>query len=190
MGLKELREKFHEKDSDFSSHFHKNENGVKKPSWGKIIITWLITVFVLLIIAGSISNAIVGTPTTSNVDESYNYTTNAEPQISEGEYKAAATTISFKQLDKNPDSYIGKKVKYTGTVLEIQESGGTGIMRVAIDGDYNKIIYVTYTGTNDAVEDDTVTIWGEVYGSYSYTSQANYEISLPRIDAKYVEVVG
>ncbi len=39
MGIKELREKFHDQDKNFSSHFHSNDqNGVKKPSWGEKLL--------------------------------------------------------------------------------------------------------------------------------------------------------
>lgn len=188
MGIKELRENFHEKDADFSSHFHKIENGVKKPSWGKIIITWLVIIIALGIIFGAISGAMTGSTGVQygSTDSSYQ---NTEPQLSEAEFKNASTTIAFKKLDKNPNSYAGEKVKYTGKVVQIMESGGVTEIRLATSGSYGDIIYVTYTGTTEALEDDTITIWGEVYGSYTYTSQANYEISLPRIDAKYIKIV-
>ena len=66
MGIKELREKFHDQDKNFSSHFHSNDqNGVKKPSWGKIIIAWLITIIVMSIIVGAISSAIFYEPETN-----------------------------------------------------------------------------------------------------------------------------
>jgi hypothetical protein len=48
MGFKELREKFHEKDRDFSSHFYKIDklNGVKRISWRNIILTWFLVVLI------------------------------------------------------------------------------------------------------------------------------------------------
>ncbi|MDR2967861.1 MAG: hypothetical protein LBU74_07950 [Methanobacteriaceae archaeon] len=51
MGLKDLREKFHDYDAKFSSLFHKDKERLKKPSWGKIIPTWLGLVIVLSIIS-------------------------------------------------------------------------------------------------------------------------------------------
>jgi hypothetical protein len=47
MSLKDLREKFHDLDSKISSVFHKEKEGVKKPSWEKIIPTWLALIIVL-----------------------------------------------------------------------------------------------------------------------------------------------
>ncbi|MBZ9570575.1 hypothetical protein KQY27_03320 [Methanobrevibacter sp. TMH8] len=66
MGIKELREKFHGEDAKFSSHFHNtDENGIKKPSWGKIIVAWLITIIAVSIIVGTIYSAAFYEPETS-----------------------------------------------------------------------------------------------------------------------------
>ena len=51
MGLKDLREKFHGYDAKVSSKFHKDSDGLKKPSWGKIILTWLGLLIVLFVVS-------------------------------------------------------------------------------------------------------------------------------------------
>ncbi|RBQ23681.1 hypothetical protein ALNOE001_07370 [Candidatus Methanobinarius endosymbioticus] len=66
------------------------------------------------------------------------------------------------------------------------ESGGATDIRLTLDGSYGDIIYITYTGTTEAVEGDVITVYGTVYGTYTYTSQVNYQISLPRIDGKCI----
>jgi len=187
MGIKELKEKFHKNDAKLSSHFHKTEvDGTKKPSWVKIIITWLAMLILLTLVANAFTS--INTTQSTTTPHYSEPTTPVEPQMSEKEYKAATTYIPFKQLDKNPDGKAREKVKYTGTIVQIMESGGSTEIRLALSGGYDDIIYVTYSGTTDAVEGDTVTIWGDVYGSYTYTSEANYQITLPRIDAKYITV--
>lgn len=66
MEIKELREKFHDEDRKFSSNFYNADGkGIKKPSWGKIIITWLITIIAMSIIVGAISSAIFYEPETN-----------------------------------------------------------------------------------------------------------------------------
>ena len=52
----------------------------------------------------------------------------------------------------------------------------------------NDLVFVEYYGYTDFVDGDVVTIYGEVYGNYSYESQVGYNISLPGIIAD--EVVG
>ena len=56
------------------------------------------------------------------------------------------------------------------------------------DGIWLDTIYATLAGTTPAVTDSIVAIYGTIAGSYTYTSTANYKITLPRIDAKYVDV--
>lgn len=114
--------------------------------------------------------------------------TYTEPVLSEEEYKAnCSSDITFKKLEKNSARFYGEKVKFSGEVVQIMESGGETDIRLAISGSYGSIIYVTYPDTVDVYEGDYITVWGEVLGDYSYTSTANYQITLPWISAKYIE---
>jgi len=110
-----------------------------------------------------------------------------EPVETESEYKASCKTISFKELNKNPDGHAGERVKLSGRVIQIMEGYGTDI-RMDVNDNYGDTVYVTYDGTTTALEDSWITIYGEVYGSYTYESQAGWQITLPLIKAKYVEV--
>ncbi|MGD6843089.1 hypothetical protein ACQCVH_11280 [Bacillus infantis] len=106
--------------------------------------------------------------------------------------KQEAKTIDFKQLDKNPDRYTGEYVKYTGEVIQILEGNDMTNIRLAVTKTsygYNPgdLIFIEYEGYTDFVEEDVVTIYGEVYGKYSYESQAGYSISLPGIVADIIE---
>lgn len=103
-----------------------------------------------------------------------------------------AKTISFKQLNKDPDSFKGTPVKFTGQVVQIQESGGQGVIRLAVTKEsygwsFSDIIYVNYTGHNDYIENDILTVYGILQGSYTYTSQANFQITLPSMEACSIE---
>ena len=75
----------------------------------------------------------------------------------------------------------------TGEIIQIMENDKGGVMRVALDGDYDKVIFVNYLGSNDFVEDDYVTVYGYCDGSYTYTSTIGASVTLPRIDAMYLE---
>jgi len=108
---------------------------------------------------------------------------------SEDEYKASCKTTSFNELDKNPDKYAGQRVVYTGRVIQIMEDFGTTDIRMDVNDVFGDTIYVTFDGTTSAVEDSMITVYGEVYGSYTYESVAGYQITLPRITAKYIDVL-
>ncbi|MCL2114709.1 MAG: hypothetical protein FWH29_00630 [Methanobrevibacter sp.] len=57
MSLKDLRDKFHHYDAKVSSFFHNDKDGMKKPSWGKIIVTWL-GLIILLAVVSSVATSV------------------------------------------------------------------------------------------------------------------------------------
>ncbi len=106
--------------------------------------------------------------------------------------RANAKTISFDKLNKNPDRYKGEYVKYRGEIVQIMESDGMTAIRLSITStsygwSVSDIIYVAYLGYTDFVDEDVVTIYGEVNGSYTYTSQAGWDITLPLVIADSIE---
>ena len=106
--------------------------------------------------------------------------------------KANAQPIDYAQLKKNPDRYKGEYVKYTGEILQILEGDNITHIRLAVTKtsygyDFNDVIFVEYPGYTDFVDEDIVTVYGEIYGSYSYESQAGYNITLPGLIADTVE---
>lgn len=121
----------------------------------------------------------------SEIIEDEAITTNHQPQ--ETIDWDTVEPIDYKQLKKNPDKYKSEKVVYEGVIVQIMEDGKYTDLRLAINGDYDSIIFVKYFGLTDFVEDDTVKIYGTVFGSYNYTSTANHNISLPAVIADNIE---
>ncbi|WP_226644449.1 hypothetical protein [Mesobacillus subterraneus] len=106
--------------------------------------------------------------------------------------KANAQTIPYAQLKKNPDRHAGEYVKYTGEIVQIMEGDNITNIRLAVTKDsygydINDIIFVEYTGYTEYVDGDIITVYGEISGSYSYTSQAGWEITLPGMFADSFE---
>ncbi|BDZ67380.1 zinc ribbon domain-containing protein [Methanobacterium ferruginis] len=124
----------------------------------------------------------------SSTTTSPSTTTPSTTVESESDYKASCKSLSFKELEKNPDGHAGERVKFTGTVVQIMESGGATDIRMDVNDEFGDTIYVSYDKTTSALEDSTITVYGEVIGDYTYTSQANYRITLPWIEAKYIDV--
>ncbi|HEC91564.1 MAG TPA: DUF4352 domain-containing protein, partial [Candidatus Atribacteria bacterium] len=103
-------------------------------------------------------------------------------------YKASCRTdISFEELNTDPYSYKKERITYKGQVVQVIKEYGKTDYRVDV-GD-SDIIYVTISGYPDIIEDDYVQIWGEVEGTYTYESIAGWKITLPYIEAKYIEKV-
>lgn len=114
-------------------------------------------------------------------------------QLDEATYKAQCRPIEFRMLEKNPDAYKGQKYFATGQVVQIMEGLGTTDIRMNVTRDqwglWDDTIYVTYAGTVPAYEESIIRVWGEIKGSYTYTSVAGWTITLPWVEAKYIEVV-
>ncbi|MBU5331450.1 toxin regulator [Anaerocolumna aminovalerica] len=92
------------------------------------------------------------------------------------------TGITFKELARTPDDYIGEKVKFSGKVLQVLEGDGVNQMRFAVDSDYDKVIYLEYDTSlvsSRILEDDIITIYGVSYGLYTYSSTMGKPITLP-----------
>ena len=109
------------------------------------------------------------------------------------EYKAGCRDdISLGELNKTPKGYKGVKVKYRGETIRVMENGGLTDIIVDVTKDkehWEGNILVWYDGTPEVTENDTILIWGEVRGNYTYTSAAGWKINLPLVRAKYVEVL-
>ncbi|SCA96769.1 Uncharacterized protein BWINRA5_00084 [Bacillus mycoides] len=104
------------------------------------------------------------------------------------EKKKLAKELSYAELKKNPNGHKGEMVKYTGEIVQIIESGGSTDIRLAVTKrsygyNTNDIVYVTFDKPTEFVEKDIVTVTGNIEGSYSYTSQAGWNISLPLMKA-------
>lgn len=117
----------------------------------------------------------------------------AEKEAQELEEKINnAQSLDYLKLKKNPDRYAGEYVKYSGEIVEIQEGDNFTIIRLAVTKtsygyDFNDIVFVNYPGYTDYVDEDIVTVYGVINGSYSYTSQAGWEITVPSMIADKVE---
>lgn len=116
-----------------------------------------------------------------------------DPQAEVAAYKAQCQNIEFRVLEKNPDAYAGQKYKSQGQVVQIIESeNGTDIRLNVTPGDYGywkDTIYIYYDGKTTALDESIINIYGEVIGKYTYESQAGWNIALPLIHVKYIEVV-
>jgi hypothetical protein len=107
------------------------------------------------------------------------------------QYKASAVTIPYNQLNKNPDEYVGKVVKYRGQIFQIQEEAGEGVMLLSVTQVYedlwNDNIWVNYDKHINAAEKAIVTVYGEITGQKSYKTQIGGETYVPEMKAKYIE---
>lgn len=107
----------------------------------------------------------------------------AEKQA-EKEKKGYDTGIKYDQLARNPDDYKGEKVKFKGKVVQIMEGDSEIQMRLAVDSDYDMILYCGYDPSivsSRILEDDIITIYGTSIGTISYNSTMGGKITIPGV---------
>jgi len=106
------------------------------------------------------------------------------------DFKNSCEVISYKVLNKNPDSLAGQNVKLRGQIMQIQEDAGKTFMLLSVTymgyDVWTDNVAVYYEGTADVYEDDVITIWGTVTGKFEYDSVAGWKMSVPGVLAKYV----
>lgn len=110
--------------------------------------------------------------------------TDSQPTFNEKDY---STSITFDQIARTPDDYEGKLLALTGKVLQVIEGDEDNNLRVAVNGDYDDVIYIVYdqeimAGTR-ILEDDKVTIYGESENTTTYQSTLGGNITVPLIYA-------
>ncbi len=133
-------------------------------------------------------------PTTTTSTEPPTTTTTIPAAQRRQEYVDSTDTVEYRKLNKNPDTYIGERLRFTGEVIQIMEDSSGTVMRLAVtEGsygyDYNDVVWAYCPGTVDIYEEDVIRVWGECTGSYSYTSQAGWEITIPGMEVAYWEKV-
>jgi hypothetical protein len=140
---------------------------------------WVIVVVVVLIVIGSSNSGSSNTPSY----QSSQSICDTDPQA-----LAKETFVpDYKQLDKDPSASQGTVATFTGQIVQIQQSGGEGVIRLSVTKESygwspSDIVYVTYHKATDAVQGDVVSVTGMLTGAETYTSQANFQITIPSID--------
>jgi hypothetical protein len=159
----------------------------------KLLALIAIGVVLVLVVAGGGFLALSLSSSQSNTGGN----TPKSNDLSESDYKAACQEIRVSELTQQADADKGKLVRLTGKLASFEQIGNHAPYQ------YNLIIYVTddahtnssgllpvlatYEGTTDVFIYDTVTIYGEVYGSFAYKGvQKSSTVTYPRVDARFV----
>ena len=102
----------------------------------------------------------------------------------EEEAKGYETGLTYDELARTPDDYLGKKVKFYGKVVQVMEGDGKVQIRLAVDDDYDTILYCEYQSdivSSRVLEDDEITIYGISAGLLTYQSTMGGNITIPAV---------
>lgn len=111
-------------------------------------------------------------------------------------FKAETERIPYEDLARNPKEHEGKKVVFTGEVVQVLESRKNVIYRINVTpkefGLYTDAVYVTYRRQDDSesriLEDDIVIFWGTSKGLVTYETVLGNDHTVPRVEAVAIEL--
>lgn len=135
--------------------------------------------------------------TTTHKKNKTEYSTTAEDitesserqTYSDSDYK---TGITFDNISRNPKDYEGKLVYFTGEVVQLMEGDDENQIRLAVDGDYDKVILIGYDPeitTSRILEDDNIEIYGTSVGIFQYESVLGQTISIPAVYVDKINLI-
>lgn len=101
------------------------------------------------------------------------------------------TGITYDELARTPDDYVGNKINFYGRVVQVMEGDSFTALRFAADDNYDSIIYCEVpkdlVTNNRILEDDYVTLSGISYGLYTYKSTLGGDITIPAITVDIID---
>ncbi len=101
------------------------------------------------------------------------------------------TELTYDEIARNPEQTLLKDCKFKGEVVQVLEGDGTNNLRVAINGNYDKMMLVEYDPSildSRILEKDNVTLYGKSAGTTSYTSTMGQKITIPAISADKIDI--
>lgn len=105
-------------------------------------------------------------------------------------YKSSCATYDYDDVARKPNTYFGKRMKISGKVLQVME-GSNDEITLRVQESYNRVWYITYVrsaGENRILENDRVKVYGVFKGLQSYETVLRTTLTIPYIDAKYIDV--
>ena len=154
---------------------------------------WWFWIIVLIMVCNIFSSTNGGE--NDNISKANNKTAE-QVVVSEEEYKASCNIVPYVNIARNPNDYVGQKAVFNGKVIQVQENGNKVVLRVSVTkgeyGMWDDTIYVDYQRKEDnesrILEEDIVTIYGEIKGIKEYTAVFGNQISIPHLVAEYIEI--
>ncbi len=148
-----------------------------------VITTWL----VLTIVVGGI---ILGVFLNSNIAASDNSRIISEAnRYNESDYKASCRAVTYEEFVRDKNYFKGQKVKFTGRITEIGNSGVYKMNVTKTDFGYDDTVAFEVESNrleSNILNNDIVTIWGVSKGAKTQNFWGK-EIITPQIYAVYVK---
>lgn len=122
-------------------------------------------------------------------------TTAAKKKMKKESYKKENWNpqITYSQLARTPDDYVGNKITFEGKVIQVSESSysDTVYLRVATSDDYNKVMLIEYDSSilsSRILEDDEIRFYGTSTGLYTYESTLGKSVTIPAATVEHITI--
>ncbi|MFY1069223.1 hypothetical protein [Enterococcus sp. AD013-P3] len=103
------------------------------------------------------------------------------------------TGITYDNLARTPDQYMGNKVTFQGKIIQVMEGDGYTQYRFAVDSNYDNVALIEITSdklSTRVLENDIITIYGESKGNITYDSTLGGKITIPAISVNMFNIDG
>ena len=112
------------------------------------------------------------------------------------DYKQACQTFVYEDLLRHPEQYKGNLATFTGKVEQVRNYSDKVWFRLGTNEDdfgiWSDMVFVefNYADTSKAriLEDDMLTVYGELNGIKTYTAIFGNEVQIPYLKAKYIKM--
>ena len=103
----------------------------------------------------------------------------------------ARTDVTYDNLMRTPDDYLGQVVQLSGTVLQTITGDGVVQQRVALYDDYDQIVLIEYSEDLPEVrllDDDYITFTGVSFGTIEYETTLGTTLEIPSIIIERINI--
>ena len=145
--------------------------------------------------AGTESNSTASAEVTSTPAPTPSPTPTLSPEEQKANFVASCQALTYEQVARDPDTYMGTAAHFRGKVSQVIEGDGFNVYMINVTADqyglYTDAVYVEYTapvGASRILEDDVVDIYGTMMGLQTYTTVLNAQKTIPAMLASYIDL--
>lgn len=107
-------------------------------------------------------------------------------QAAKDEYISQCVTVTYSDVERNPDNYKGTKIVVSGQVVQVSEGFFDSVtLRLNSGGNMWYVTYSRKEGESRILEGDNITCYGECDGVESYTTVIGSQVTIPSLKMKY-----
>lgn len=180
-------------------HCRRKQGG--KLKW--IIIVLLVFIFIGIATSGNDKNNSQGNinqnASATYSSETNDDTTTVENRETEEEYKTTCEEYVYKDVLRNPEEYVGKRIKVTVKIASVHEASWLNNVKYyfAFTNDEYDLWFGDMYGVFDMreeqnpklLEDDVITVYGEIAEPQETTSEIVKSEEVFCIDMKYIDFI-